>query len=133
MSSKKDKSSTNKVDNTNKVENKDTKKVTPTKTKGLGDVIANITKAIGIEPCDACERRREQFNKWFPNTSYTRDLTEQEIELLTYAQTAKIFKSEQVDQLFNMFNELLKPRNKVQRCNCPSVLKQIIEQLTKLI
>lgn len=36
------------------------------KTKGLGDVIANITTAVGIEPCEGCNKRKEQLNRLFP-------------------------------------------------------------------
>jgi hypothetical protein len=31
---------------------------------GLGDVIAGITKAVGIQPCDACKRRQARLNNW---------------------------------------------------------------------
>jgi hypothetical protein len=34
--------------------------------RGLGDVIAGITKAVGIEPCESCEKRRDKLNKLFP-------------------------------------------------------------------
>jgi hypothetical protein len=30
---------------------------------GLGDVIAQMTKAIGIKPCGSCEERRKLLNK----------------------------------------------------------------------
>lgn len=33
---------------------------------GLGDVIAGITKAIGIAPCQGCEERRQKLNRLFP-------------------------------------------------------------------
>ena len=36
------------------------------KNKGLGDVIANITTAVGIEPCEGCNKRKEQLNRLFP-------------------------------------------------------------------
>lgn len=35
--------------------------------RGLGDVVAAITKAVGIKPCPPCERRREALNKAVPN------------------------------------------------------------------
>ena len=49
----------------------------PRKNKGLGDVIANVTTAIGIEPCDGCNRRKDQLNKFYqywiePNKSKTK-------------------------------------------------------------
>ena len=34
--------------------------------KGLGDTIANITKAVGIKPCNGCKKRQEKLNKMFP-------------------------------------------------------------------
>lgn len=30
---------------------------------GLGDVVAGMTKAVGIKPCISCDRRREWLNK----------------------------------------------------------------------
>lgn len=32
---------------------------------GIGDVIANITKAVGVKPCSPCQRRRVMLNKLF--------------------------------------------------------------------
>ena len=31
---------------------------------GAGDVVARMTRAIGIEPCEPCERRRAWLNRW---------------------------------------------------------------------
>lgn len=36
------------------------------KVRGLGDVVAKVTKAVGIQPCAPCERRRQWMNKYFP-------------------------------------------------------------------
>jgi hypothetical protein len=36
------------------------------KSDGLGDTIANITKAIGIKPCGGCKKRQAKLNKLFP-------------------------------------------------------------------
>ena len=36
------------------------------KSKGLGDTIAKITKAVGIKPCKPCEERRKKLNTLFP-------------------------------------------------------------------
>ena len=38
----------------------------PKKIKGLGDVIANVTSAVGIESCDGCNKRKEKLNRLFP-------------------------------------------------------------------
>lgn len=34
--------------------------------RGLGDVIAKATKAVGIEPCGGCKTRQAKLNKAFP-------------------------------------------------------------------
>lgn len=51
--------------------------------KGLGDVIANITNAIGIKPCESCNKRKEALNTWFPFNK-PKELTESESEFLQY-------------------------------------------------
>jgi hypothetical protein len=32
------------------------------KAKGIGDVISSVTKAIGIEECDGCKKRKDYLN-----------------------------------------------------------------------
>ena len=40
--------------------------------RGLGDTLARvINRTTGIEPCGACDKRRDTLNKWFP---YQKDL-----------------------------------------------------------
>lgn len=34
--------------------------------QGLGDTIAKITTALGIEPCGGCKDRQETLNRLFP-------------------------------------------------------------------
>lgn len=34
--------------------------------KGLGDTVAKVTKAVGIKPCGPCERRRQWLNARVP-------------------------------------------------------------------
>ncbi len=41
--------------------------------KGLGDTIASITKAVGIQPCGACKKRQEKLNKLFPYANNNSD------------------------------------------------------------
>jgi len=35
--------------------------------RGLGDVVARATKAVGIKPCGRCQKRRERMNKMTQN------------------------------------------------------------------
>lgn len=37
--------------------------------RGVGDVIAAATKAVGIQPCGGCEERRRRLNERFPFSS----------------------------------------------------------------
>lgn len=37
--------------------------------RGVGDVIAAATSAIGIQPCGKCKERQEALNKMLPFTS----------------------------------------------------------------
>lgn len=34
--------------------------------KGLGDVVASMTKAVGIRPCGGCQKRQASLNKLVP-------------------------------------------------------------------
>jgi hypothetical protein len=34
--------------------------------RGLGDVIAAATSAVGVKPCGGCKKRQESLNKMFP-------------------------------------------------------------------
>ena len=34
--------------------------------RGLGDTVAKITKAVGIKPCGGCAKRRKAMNRIFP-------------------------------------------------------------------
>ena len=39
----------------------------PTLARGLGDTLARvINRTTGIEPCGACDKRKDTLNKWFP-------------------------------------------------------------------
>jgi len=42
------------------------KKDAPAKLRGLGDVIAAATKAVGIKPCEPCRKRQEALNRLVP-------------------------------------------------------------------
>jgi hypothetical protein len=31
---------------------------------GLGDALKHVTSAVGLKPCDGCERRAAALNRW---------------------------------------------------------------------
>jgi hypothetical protein len=60
------------------------------KSKGIGDDIAKLTSAIGIdklakkvlgEDCNKCEERRKKLNQLFPHFKNIRQFTEDEIKV----------------------------------------------------
>lgn len=36
------------------------------KSRGLGDTIAKVTKAVGLRPCGGCRKRQATLNKLLP-------------------------------------------------------------------
>lgn len=36
------------------------------KSRGVGDLIAKATKAVGVKPCGGCQKRRKKLNKILP-------------------------------------------------------------------
>jgi hypothetical protein len=36
------------------------------KSKGLGDTVAKVTRAVGIKPCGGCKKRQKRLNEIFP-------------------------------------------------------------------
>lgn len=42
--------------------------------KGLGDVVAKMTKAIGIKPCVRCKKRQQWLNEKFSIKQTTRKI-----------------------------------------------------------
>lgn len=36
------------------------------KMRGVGDVVAKVTKAVGLAPCGKCTQRRTRLNEIFP-------------------------------------------------------------------
>lgn len=39
----------------------------PETKKGLGNRVESITRFFGIKPCGGCKKRKEAWNKKFPN------------------------------------------------------------------
>lgn len=69
------------------------------KSKGIGDVIANVTKAVGIEPCKGCEKRKDLLNRLFPFKNVNQP-TDQQKDLIKSNPT-----DEQLIELYNdVFN-----------------------------
>lgn len=109
------------------------------KSKGLGDTIAKVTKATGIdkavkfiagEDC-GCDKRKEALNKLFPYNK-PECLTEQEYEYLKeFFKINKIkLKYEEQISLLNISNRVLHTKRKISSCG--SCVKELIADCKKL-
>jgi hypothetical protein len=65
------------------------KRRTKKEIQGLGDVIANLTSAVGIEPCQGCEERRFGLNRLFNFKKVKSEMTPIDKEQFTLFLEAK--------------------------------------------
>jgi hypothetical protein len=101
------------------------------KTTGLGDVIANITEAIGIEPCEGCNKRKEQLNRLFPFG--IEEFTEDEKTYLGkfFAEDKQELNSKEQKEILDIYFRVFRAKP-FQPCNnCSGVWKSIIGKLKK--
>lgn len=99
------------------------------KISGLGDVVATITTAIGIEPCDGCERRKEQLNKLFPFGIL--DFTEDEKEYLGtfFAENKSELNATDQKKILEIYCRVFKVKMFEVCQNCSGVWKSIINKI----
>ena len=71
------------------------------KSKGLGDAVAKVTRAVGIVPCGNCEKRKELLNKLFPFKTVNA-LNDIQIDLL--GRLAELSDRELIDLYNDIFN-----------------------------
>jgi hypothetical protein len=103
---------------------------------GLGDTVAKITEFLGIPKCEPCEERRKKWNKDFP-WLLPQDLDKMETEdaelLKRVKATPSAVKNEDVIALFALYNKIFSPKRPVKRCQCPGLLRTIVERLSVLL
>ena len=107
------------------------------KSKGLGDKIANLTKATGIdklvhavvEDC-GCDERRAKLNALFPGRNVemeAEDVTAFE-ELLPAIERGRLNRA-QSRIMYDIFNRTFSAREKP--CNCTGKNKRMVDQLQR--
>lgn len=104
----------------------------PKKIKGLGDVIATITDAVGIEPCEGCKKRQDALNKLVPFG--TRELTDDEKLYLQdfFSVEHNELTTKQQSELIGMYFDIYQVKPFVPCTGCSGVWKSIIKKLNKL-
>ena len=101
------------------------------KLSGIGDVIANITTAVGIEPCDGCNKRKEQLNRLFPFG--IEEFTNEEKEYLGIFFTEDKTELNATDQkqILDIYFKVFRVKPFRPCTNCSGVWKSIINKLKK--
>ena len=101
------------------------------KIKGLGDVIAAGTSALGIEPCEGCNKRKEKLNKLFPfGIEEFSDIEKEYLGTFFESEKTELNPTDQkkiLDIYFRVFR--VKPFDPC--VNCSGVWKSIINKLKK--
>jgi len=100
-------------------------------TSGLGDIISNITQALGIEECAPCKRRKEALNRLFPWLKASREVTDEELEFIKRITTTNTLQSDDVNILFSLYNDIFS--SKLSRCNCSGLISKMIQRLGVLV
>lgn len=98
---------------------------------GLGDAIKAVTEALGIEQCEKCKERQSRLNRLFPWLKASRDVTQEERELMERINAKPTIENDDVNALFKLYNELF--GTKVSRCNCPGLIAKMIERINVFI
>lgn len=104
----------------------------PKKIKGLGDVVATVTSAVGIEPCKGCKKRQEKLNKLIPFG--TKDLTEEQKIYLQefFANEPTELTPTQQKELIGIYFDAYQLKPFTPCTGCSGVWKSIIKKLKKL-
>jgi hypothetical protein len=103
---------------------------------GLGDTIKSITNALGIETCTKCEERRKNLNKMFPwlRAKEMEPLAGEDLELMIRVRkTPQAVENDDVDALFKLYNKIYSPQRPIKRCQCPGLLRTVVERLELLM
>lgn len=98
---------------------------------GLGDAIKAVTEVLGIEQCEKCKERQSRLNRLFPWLKASRDVTQEERELMARINSKSSIENDDVNALFKLYNELFS--SKLSRCNCPGLIGKMIERINVFI
>lgn len=104
----------------------------PKKLKGLGDAIATVTEALGIEQCEGCKKRQETLNRLIPFG--TRELTENEKLYLQdfFSEERNELTPKQQSELIGIYFDVYQIKPFTPCTGCTGVWKSIIKKLKKL-
>ena len=117
------------------------KRKTKKEIQGLGDVIAAVTSAVGIEPCEGCENRKFTLNRLFNFKTVKSEMTQTDKDhfaLFLDAKGQRVIDGRRTELVFediDFLNRLYLYYFGLDNSNCPSCSKvheQVIKDLFKL-
>jgi len=117
------------------------KKRTKKELQGLGDVVANLTSAVGIEPCLNCKERQFKLNRLFNFKKVKSEMTpidKEHFTLFLEAKGQRVIEGKRTELIFedvDYLNGLYKFYFGIDNSNCPTCSKvheTIIKDLFKL-
>jgi hypothetical protein len=109
--------------------------------QGLGDVVANLTSAVGIEPCDDCKDRQFTLNRLFNFKKVKSEMTpndKEHFKIFLEAKGQRVIDGRRTELIFedvDYLNGLYKYYFGIDNSNCPNCSKvheTIIKDLYKL-
>jgi hypothetical protein len=109
--------------------------------QGLGDVVANLTSAVGIEPCDDCKDRQFTLNRLFNFKKVKSEMTpndKEHFKIFLEAKGQRVIDGKRTELIFedvDYLNGLYKYYFGIDNSNCPNCSKvheTIIKDLFKL-
>jgi len=98
-----------------------------TKTKGLGDVVKNVTEVLGIEQCDGCIKRQEILNNILPFGTKDNIISDDDKGVLNRIKGTDVKSSTDRHYLFSLYNRVFQTKLKV--CQCQDQINDMIEKL----
>lgn len=108
---------------------------------GLGDVIANITESVGIEPCQGCKERQFSLNRLFTFKKPKSEMTQPDKEMFAEFMELKgnrVIEGKRTELNLDditYLNALYLDYFRIDNSNCPTCSKvheTIIKDLFKL-
>jgi hypothetical protein len=117
------------------------KRRTKKEIQGLGDVVANLTSAVGIEPCEGCKERQFSLNRLFNFKKVKSEMTpidKEHFTLFLEAKGQRVIEGKRTELIFedvDYLNGLYKFYFGIDNSNCPNCSKvheTIIKDLFKL-
>jgi len=88
-------------------------------------------EVLGIPQCESCKELQSRLNRLFPWLKASRDVTQEERELMVRINTKSSIENDDVNALFKLYNELFS--SKLSRCNCPGLITKMIERINTFI